>query len=57
MQEIQQDELEYEPVQLAVLVYDGEGMRFELIGADRLSTREMEFSLQPVVMGLESGAW
>lgn len=41
--------------QLAVLVYDGEGMRFELMDGERLAGREMKFSLQPVVMGPE--AW
>ena len=54
---IEQAVYDDESVQLAVLVFDGEGMRFELMGAERLSSSEMEFSLQPVVMGLESGAW
>lgn len=43
--------------QLAVLVYDGEGMRFELIDGERLGSSEMEFSLQPVVMGLPRDSW
>lgn len=45
------------PPQLAVLVYDGERMRFELMDGERLGSSEMEFSLQPVVMGPLSEAW
>ena len=57
VEEIQPVEFENESPQLAVLVYDGEGMRFELRGGDQLSMREMEFSLQPVVMGPMGDAW
>ncbi|MGB6223221.1 hypothetical protein [Haloferula sp.] len=48
---------EMEPAQFAVLVYDGEGMRFELRDADQFAGSEMELSLQPVVMTFEEGVW
>lgn len=48
---------ELEQPQLAVLVYDGEGMRFELMDGEQLGRSEMKFSLQPVVMGLQTEAW
>ncbi|MEM1083361.1 MAG: hypothetical protein AAGI48_04520 [Verrucomicrobiota bacterium] len=47
--------VEAEPQRLAVLVYDGEGMRLELVGADQLAGGEMEFSLQPVVRATGAG--
>ena len=37
-----------EPATLAVLVYDGVGMRFELFDAMDLASSDWEFSLQPV---------
>ena len=46
-----------ETPQLAVLVYDGEGMRFELMDGEQLARSEMKFSLQPVVMGPAEGYW
>lgn len=42
---------------LAVLVYDGEAMRFELMDGEQLAGSEMELSLQPVVMDAGSGFW
>lgn len=44
-------------LRLAVLVYDGERMRFELMDGEQLGVREMELSLQPVVMSVGGGMW
>jgi hypothetical protein len=42
---------------LAVFVYDDAGVRFEFMDGEQLGNCEMEFSLQPVVMGGVGDPW
>lgn len=55
---VEQAVAESEPAEIAVLVYDGVEMRFEMLDVKELGMFEMEFSLQPVVRNsMPDGLW